>query len=89
MHNKTNAFWVYPCRGYGTLLYLGESAEAQSVLPAGCAGVVMEDGGIGRHGVVHQGAVHPPHGHLGAHVAQDVRCAAQLAARHNGTGSVS
>lgn len=78
-----------PAEDTGSGRYLGESAEAQGVLPAGGAGVVVEDGGVGRHGVVHQRAVHPPHRHLRAHVAQDVRSAAQLAARHDGIGSVS
>lgn len=74
--------------------YLGEAAEAQGILPAGRAGVLVQDGGVGRHGVVDQGAVHTAHRHLRAHVAQDVGAAAQVTAeesvrRAEGMGTVS
>jgi len=58
--------------------YLGEAADAQCVLPACGGAVVVEQRWVGRHTAVHQRAVPLAQRHLAAHVAHDVRRAAEL-----------
>ena len=58
--------------------YLGEAAEAQCILPACRGAVFMQECWVGRYTAVHQWTVTLAQRHLGANVAQNVRCAAEL-----------